>query len=56
VLDPFMGAGTVGLVAERHHRDWLGIELNSDFAALARQRIDHERQVRNLQKERHRAA
>jgi DNA modification methylase len=39
VLDPFFGAGTVGLVAERHGRDWLGIELNPRFAALATKRI-----------------
>jgi DNA modification methylase len=39
VLDPFMGAGTVGVVAERLHRRWVGIELNPDFAALARERI-----------------
>lgn len=39
VLDPFMGAGTTAVAAERHGRDWLGIELNPDFAALAGQRI-----------------
>jgi DNA modification methylase len=39
VLDPFFGAGTVGLVAEQHTRDWLGIELNPDFVALAEERI-----------------
>jgi site-specific DNA-methyltransferase (adenine-specific) len=39
VLDPFFGAGTVGLVAERHRRDWLGIELNPRFAALASERL-----------------
>jgi site-specific DNA-methyltransferase (adenine-specific) len=39
VLDPFMGAGTVGVVAVRHGRDWLGIELNPAFARLARERI-----------------
>jgi site-specific DNA-methyltransferase (adenine-specific) len=39
VLDPFFGAGTVGLVAEQHGRNWLGIELNKDFARLARGRI-----------------
>ncbi len=33
VLDPFMGAGTVAVVAERLGRDWLGIELNPEFAA-----------------------
>lgn len=39
VLDPFMGAGTVGVVAERMGRRWIGIELNDDFARLARGRI-----------------
>ena len=39
VLDPFFGSGTVGVVAELHGRDWLGIELNPSFAAIARQRI-----------------
>lgn len=39
VLDPFFGAGTVGVVAERFGRDWLGIELNQEFAGLALRRI-----------------
>lgn len=39
VLDPFMGAGTVGVVAERLHRRWIGIELNPQFARLATERI-----------------
>jgi site-specific DNA-methyltransferase (adenine-specific) len=39
VLDPFFGAGTVGLVAEKHGRDRVGIELNPDFVALANERI-----------------
>jgi site-specific DNA-methyltransferase (adenine-specific) len=39
VLDPFMGSGTVALAAETYGRDWLGIELNPDYAALAEQRI-----------------
>ncbi len=44
VLDPFFGAGTVGIVAEQHHRDWLGIEINPEFASLAEKRIAAERQ------------
>lgn len=44
VLDPFLGAGTVGVVAQAHGRDWLGIEINRDFAKLARKRIDKEQQ------------
>lgn len=39
VLDPFMGAGTTAVEAERLGRDWIGIELNPDYAALARERI-----------------
>jgi DNA modification methylase len=46
VLDPFIGAGTVALAAEEHRRDWLGIELNPDYAALAMERIDTERAAR----------
>lgn len=43
VLDPFFGAGTVGVVAEAHGRDWIGIELNPEFAQLAEQRIAEAR-------------
>jgi DNA modification methylase len=39
VLDPFMGAGTVGVVATKLGRRWLGIELNPDYAAQSRARI-----------------
>jgi len=35
----FMGAGTVALAAEKHGRNWVGIELNPAFAALARERL-----------------
>jgi DNA modification methylase len=39
VLDPFMGAGTVAVAARKHHRDWLGIELNPAYRRLALQRL-----------------
>ncbi len=39
VLDPFFGTGTVGVVAERLRRDWLGIELSPSYANLAEQRL-----------------
>ncbi len=39
VIDPFFGAGTTGLVADRLGRDCIGIELNPEYAALARSRI-----------------
>jgi len=40
VLDPFFGAGTTGLVAANLGRHAIGIELNPEYAALARERID----------------
>ena len=43
VLDPFLGSGTTAVAAERLGRDWLGIELVADSAALAWQRITRER-------------
>jgi DNA modification methylase len=39
VLDPFSGAGTVGLVAEYLDRDSILIELNPEYADMARRRI-----------------
>ena len=39
VLDPFIGSGTVAVVAERHGRDWLGIEINRKFVEIAERRI-----------------
>ena len=34
VLDPFFGAGTTGLVAQRNGRNWIGCELNSEYAEI----------------------
>ncbi|WP_404711518.1 DNA-methyltransferase [Sphingomonas sp. MMS24-J13] len=39
VLDPFGGAGTVGMVAERLGLDSILIELNPEYAALAERRL-----------------
>lgn len=39
VLDPFVGAGTTLLVADRLQRDGIGIELNPTYAAMARKRL-----------------
>jgi DNA modification methylase len=40
VLDPFGGAGTTGLVADRLGRHAVLIELNPAYAAMARERIN----------------
>lgn len=42
VLDPFGGAGTVGLVSERMFRHAILIELNEEYVEIARKRIDKE--------------
>ena len=40
VLDPFGGAGTVGLVADRLQRDAILIEISPEYADMARERIE----------------
>ncbi len=42
VLDPFGGAGTTGLVADRLGRDAILIELNPEYAEMARKRISND--------------
>lgn len=39
VLDPFCGSGTTGVVALRHGRRFVGLELNPDYCEMARRRI-----------------
>ena len=41
VLDPFSGAGTTGLVAEKLGRNFVGIELNPEYAKMAEKRINN---------------
>ena len=42
VLDPFGGAGTTGLVADRLKRNAILIELNPEYAAMAERRIKQD--------------
>jgi DNA modification methylase len=49
VLDPFAGAGTTGLVACRHNRDFIGIELNPEYAQMARNRIHDDAPLLNVE-------
>lgn len=39
VLDPFFGAGTVGVVAKKLGRSYIGIELNEEYVAIAKKRL-----------------
>jgi modification methylase len=40
VLDPFFGTGTTGAVARRLGRRWIGIERETAYVKVARERID----------------
>jgi DNA modification methylase len=39
VLDPFMGAGTTGVVCADLGRNYIGIELNPEYVHIANERI-----------------
>lgn len=39
VLDPFIGSGTTAVVAKRARRDFIGIEANPEYVAMAYQRL-----------------
>jgi DNA modification methylase len=49
VLDPFAGAGTTGVVACRNNRDFVGIELNPEYAQMARNRIYDDGPLLNVE-------
>jgi len=39
VLDPFMGSGTTGMAAVLEGRDFIGIEREPEYFAIAEKRI-----------------
>jgi len=45
VLDPFCGSGTVGVVAPKHRRNFIVIDLNSEYCEMARRRIAKPDQI-----------
>ena len=40
VLDPFFGAGTTGVAAEKLGRKWCGIDINEEYIKIARKRLN----------------
>ena len=42
VLDPFMGAGTTGIVARKLERNFIGFELNEEYIKIANKRLRKE--------------
>lgn len=47
ILDPFTGSGTVACVALRHDRQFIGTELNPEYAEIARERITNVAPILN---------
>jgi DNA modification methylase len=45
VLDPFSGSGTTGEVALLNNRNYIGIELNPEYAELSKQRLTKNTKV-----------
>jgi DNA modification methylase len=39
VLDPFLGSGTVGVVAQKLGRDWLGCDISLEYCKIAKDRL-----------------
>jgi site-specific DNA-methyltransferase (cytosine-N4-specific) len=48
ILDPFFGLGTVGIVCERQKKQWIGIEIEERYCAIAAKRIEAERKQLKL--------
>ena len=40
ILDPFIGSGTTAVVAKKHNRGFIGIELNSEYVKMAERRLE----------------
>ena len=40
VMDPFFGSGTVGVVAKKNNRNYIGIDLNKKYCDMAEKRIE----------------
>jgi site-specific DNA-methyltransferase (adenine-specific) len=50
VLDPFMGSGSTGKACIREGFEFIGIELDADYLAIARARIEHEQRLPQQQR------
>jgi DNA modification methylase len=42
VLDPFNGAGTTGIIAAKHGRSYIGIELNPEYIEITKRTVKRE--------------
>ena len=49
ILDPFAGSGTSLVAAEILDRRWLGIELSENYTKIAKTRVDHFKNLKQIQ-------
>jgi site-specific DNA-methyltransferase (adenine-specific) len=49
VLDPFLGSGTVSVVAKKLGRRYLGIEVNEEYCLLALRRLELAERYKDIQ-------
>ncbi len=50
VYDPFLGSGTVALMAELNERNYIGSEINANYCKIAKERLQRSREsTRQLQ-------
>lgn len=47
VLDCFMGSGTTGVAAVKNNRNFIGIEIDSVYFDIAKERINKENEEHN---------
>ena len=40
ILDPFMGSGTTAIAAKKNKRDFIGIDISSQYVEMAKERIN----------------
>ena len=40
ILDAFLGSGTTAVACEKLRRKWIGIEINPEYCAIARKRLE----------------
>ena len=45
VLDPFMGAGTTGLMAKKLNRNYIGFEISKEYCDIANKRLEDIEQI-----------
>ena len=49
ILDPFFGTGTIGAVAKKYNRNYIGIENEKKYIKFAKDRIKLTKKLKNLE-------